>query len=1621
MIRRLHMDRFYEKKLTWEKVITLKATESELGHGLTVIRKLIMLDHGAHIIPSDGIDGFPVMLDGDGFPVMLDHGAHIIPSDGDRVYHSKGNESNKLQQKLLNLTKKSVRDNSTTIHPQDVINVIYNCCDNMLLQILTGKLFVCRLSIPFIVPDPHIKMSKCLLWSTRGIVPEFKGVNGKLNQKSLTDIKLPIISFMRIGKLKRSKSQLLNILLSSLNHNTFFHRDCKNGTCARQDSNGTIESSYFLPSDNKAAKLKYFFAFLNLRGEATQHLQESEFLMRVSSLNIIMMNTTCLRAKTYTSLGERCERTRCQTVLCFVCESPEEADSCADSLGECVKYFQMRKLEIIDVVFDWQGNDILNFEEWKLEIENIIQQFISNHQPTLKLTDIAKIAKKEFKFRIDEDEKSCKEALKQATSLMELVKQIPETERKSKLLPLQGKFWKKWGKLQKERNRERKLDEVYIADNQGTQNKLRDEQITLYQNPSMDFIKQFFRFLMNTRAASAQQYFIIWVKLALDDCSRQILPGLHDEYHKCWSTMRKQETQEGSCDKSELNSLEKQLSDASFGLEHILRELGQIYEAGKQHKTEYKVEDEINQLPNLVANLLLKGIPFELMDGDAAFVPVTWIKAVLHELEGIIGNKKLFIVSVVGIQSSGKSTLLNTMFGLQFAVSAGRCTRGVYCQLIPVDRESTKLECDYVLVVDTEGLRAPELQETSMVHDNELATFVIGLGDITIVNIKGEIVADIQDVLQIVIHAMLRIKLVDNKIHLKPTCIFIHQNVPAVSAEEKMKFGQEKFHSFLDRMTKAAADQENIDNCTRFDQVIQFDEQKHIWYLPDLWQGEQPMATVNCAYSEKVEKIKDVIVNDIAKHSTPVTIKHFSSRIVDFWDAILHENFVFSFKNSEEIKAFSNLDVYFSKLSWDLKNDGLQLQQQAVNEIMSSKEEVQTLKDHHITGITHKLLIKQQVLVAGMEEYFETSENKDILEQWRGRYRDNLLNLCKDERDKIEKNIFKYANLREMRLKNENTAESYRDEVFKLAKQTASDLKIESESNKLTEDELNHYFDKAWSSWINKLSSTRDDEDVDSVIKTAVFIEISQYFNAHAEQLNAHLSGNSFNDLSKASFRELINIEAEDLAYGEIVEENDKKRNVIVRMWKAVTHSKSSEIQSRCLRMAADKCNEIFASIANYVKSLKEQDFQPNQASQVIRMINSFFDDMKSKRTECGFSFQTKFRIKFAVYICKCSAKEFIEMRNTFRISTDPVAKIRSDKQMLLNLFKDIYFQIEKERMAANMLSDMLSKGTKETVLRDLGRLIANNVITQDGTFLSKLIFLNRILEDLCEAKQFRGFLKYLSTGESYFRLNISEYRRKFIGGIETNGKSVIHNIIQAEVKKYIAKLTKEFDMLESNSFENHDAYFDMLQTNLTKIIACPSTDIQRISDMQAVDNFRDFTNLLKEAIQNLAPEIVKSIMLETSDVVGGLDPDELIADEVLGCSARCPFCTAPCSLTTKNHGVKHMTKQHYPQGVVGVHDKVTLKLVTENCQSLVASKTRFQYDVTKDVYEPYRDYNKHFPTWEIAADTSMEASVYWKWFMATYHDDLVKAYGVKHADMPSLWKKFTMEDAKKSLQQEGK
>ncbi|CAM2115023.1 unnamed protein product [Caretta caretta] len=297
-----------------------------------------------------------------------------------------------------------------------------------------------------------------------------------------------------------------------------------------------------------------------------------------------------------------------------------------------------------------------------------------------------------------------------------------------------------------------------------------------------------------------KHYFLKWMKFGLDPIAQENLSRLRDQY--------KEKCKNSKDDPKMFAELDKLISASSLGVEHFMSALGQFYEAECSMVKEGKMAESQRQfthLPGRAADLMLEGFPMEIIDGDVSNIPLQWVTDVLRQLHAKLGGRsKMLVLMVLGVQSTGKSTLLNTMFGLQFAQELG---------------------CDFILVIDTEGLEAPELAklEDSYQHDNELATLVIGLSDITIVNMDMENATEMQDVLQIVVHAFLRME----KIGKKTNCQFVHQNVSDVFEHEQNMRDRKHLLEQLNEMTKAAANMEKKCKEMKFSDIMDYDLEKY--------------------------------------------------------------------------------------------------------------------------------------------------------------------------------------------------------------------------------------------------------------------------------------------------------------------------------------------------------------------------------------------------------------------------------------------------------------------------------------------------------------------------------------------------------------------------------------------------------------------------------------------------------------------------------------------------------------------------------------------------------------------------------------------------------------------------
>ena len=70
-----------------------------------------------------------------------------------------------------------------------------------------------------------------------------------------------------------------------------------------------------------------------------------------------------------------------------------------------------------------------------------------------------------------------------------------------------------------------------------------------------------------------------------------------------------------SSDLSNIASIQEHICNESFGLHHMIRELGQIYEALEVSQSN---DSSLSHLPKAAAKLLIDGFPLEIMDGSAA-------------------------------------------------------------------------------------------------------------------------------------------------------------------------------------------------------------------------------------------------------------------------------------------------------------------------------------------------------------------------------------------------------------------------------------------------------------------------------------------------------------------------------------------------------------------------------------------------------------------------------------------------------------------------------------------------------------------------------------------------------------------------------------------------------------------------------------------------------------------------------------------------------------------------------------------------------------------------------------------------------------------------------------------
>ncbi|XP_055038483.2 interferon-induced very large GTPase 1-like [Misgurnus anguillicaudatus] len=1568
IINRLHMDDRQDNKLKAADVLQISAhslkshescTEEELVK--TYLQKLLMMNYRARDIKTketneqhntQKTDKDSLKDEGDFFDDMFEDVCNKVTSKPDPVY------------------------------PMDVQMAVFHCADSFLKQLMVTKLSQCQFALPLLVPHPVTQQIEFPLWTFRQINKSWKMRNDLTNKKEpvrngdndiiskvqpVYKAETPMVSFFRFGSVSSSKSQLMNNLINE-KHNTFFHRNCPGSSRTRLLMDGVVEIAWFCPSENNTDTFTDCVAFCNLHGDAGVHEKQLQILTEMSSVNVVLLSQLDKNDKNATKI-QNLYRDK-KPLICLFTED-------TSALTETNKGKYKIGLK------DRNQSDVS--EELRRAIKDCLSSSASASM--FRLEDLSKHSD----IRVDEeDDEDCRRGREAAQQMMSLLENKDLTKIKESFLPHQGKLWHQWCQKNKELHRPQGDElEQEISRTRTEMINIRKDQFKCNTSKFMEF----FIIQIDSHDVNVNIYFLKWLKISLNQFTSADLSDLHHKYEKLWSTVLKLKEHNDKLKlkikETELEKISEELQAATFGLEHIMREIGQIYESCSSVK---KIKTDLPfhflSLSSLAAEMMISGFPLELMDGDAAHVPLIWITAVLDELKQKLRDQRVFVLSVLGIQSSGKSTMLNAMFGLQFAVSAGRCTRGAFMQLIRVSEEmKDQMKFDYILVVDTEGLRALELDgKSTRHHDNELATFVVGLGNLTLINIFGENPAEMQDILQIVVQAFLRMK----KVKLNPSCMFVHQNVSDVTAGEKNMEGRRRLLKTLDEMTKLAAKDEVCDaEC--FSDVINFDVQNDVKYFAQLWEGSPPMAPPNPNYCENIQDLKKTIIIQASK-SDGMKLTHLRDRIKDLWEALLNERFVFSFQNSLEISAYRRLETEYSKWTWTLRSAMLEIENKLQNQI-----ENEAIHEIEETDLQRDLKEKSEEVKNSMSDFFEKDTDADILIQWKTSFEIKIKDLEENTVRETKRKLNVILQQRDLKRKMDAQRTQHENTLLEKSKELA--LKLKDKTN--DEETLKREFDLFWEECVKKITTdTTPIKDID------ILKEVKQLFT----DTNKGASVDTFkgnNDVyTMQSYSDYVRL---------------KKSSGLTK-----------HVQNR-FKAAKEKC----VSVISTEDETQIRYLILNVSDETIKMILSFniskfgynfsyiqqlTDYIKTRITEhekgpMKYEFKNEFVMDSVFSILKRADTMIIDQHRRFREANDPFLYVKMKRDEYYRIFQKYCQGATSTAIFGEIICQKLKRSIEQSVYKNIGRDLADEMRSNCPSLNGNRSNLEiHILKKLAEEENYNKYMNYIRYPREYFKSFIKDEVSQYISDkFSISVQPKMNQNIEVMQQKILTAAHESTEYVQENS-GHVNLWLEFFTQKLSDVLIISMKDFSGVKHDDV--DFKLLEDVIRTELPSIISDISREFSTDTFDIKLDLNnrPDEILIDHFCQCCwVQCPFCAASCTNTIENHEGDHSVPFHRVDGINGVYYDDTQNLSTDFCSTIVRSSKSFKSSDKWIPYKKYRTAGGVYAKWSIIPDFS--ELPYWKWFVCRFQKELEMYYKKTFKDQPlDEWRKYTKEEAIDSL-----
>ncbi|XP_060600291.1 interferon-induced very large GTPase 1-like [Ruditapes philippinarum] len=1370
-------------------------------------------------------------------------------------------------------------------------------------------------------------------------------------------------------------------------------------------NSGAFNYKSYLPGDDSgSSKFDQSMMFMNARGdfntEKNFSVSDRDFINSVTDTVVVILDLMTFLSHT-TSLGEQIQRFS-SVLLLFVGEIRVNDDTKTKLKDFETNVINHSKLNL-HIIATHTGMKERNSTDIVADVKFAICKFVHEKEFDLK-TFGSRVGKS-----IKTDETSCcKEAYQSAKLLIaEIGKISPETHIIEKVTPVQSKITKLLGTLIKDSYSNSSLCAFDDQTKKIPQARLlKREQIT-------SVIKIFSKSLVQNRnRCSFLQLYLSSLKLLLERRKRLAPQNLFD-MSKTFDTEE----------------------NAFLEIEHLFREIAHICDSIEISGTSSESIDfpHVNELVDVVSSLMVQGYSFELLDAEHFFIPTEWIKLILSEVNRKINEKQLLVLSVLGVQSSGKSTLLNTMFGFQFPTSCGRCTRGIHMRLVPLVKRKNELSTvpfDYILVIDTEGIRAPECldtQETYYQRDNKLSTIIVGLGDVTILNVMGESISEMHDILQILAHAFLRLKLANNSLDIRKSCFLIHQNVSEMQAPMKLKAGLTHALQILDKATKEAAEFEGISDITTFHDVIKFERESNVFYFPNLWHGNPPMASINRMYCDRV----NVLTTRLFKESLHdrgksfKTLEDIATHVHDLWKGVLAENFIFSFRNNIEKKAYIEMEKFIRDTFWLLESsfddESLQMVQKRFSKCDDHDSLKRTLEEIPLS-IKELISKHKQKAFDKMEVFFQGNKYKEMLVRWKEQSLNRLDMFCKIIDDNRNMEIATLYKKRKVDIMITMMCIKHKDQLRRKSLELANELRASGTT--IDKNEKIARFEHIWETIVTEsLSFVKTQPEKSSLRDDCIFF-LHNVFGSQSALLNRFLKGDTFDEghelkhLSGSFVKTEIDISDISMSKKKIVKSKKNEKN-------------SSEKFEEKLKLVQCATENLFLTIDTRVElTCQRNEIITNR--DLKQVLNDTFKSVKEISTNQSHHFTMKitYQIKVLVHVSKYLCRRF-EAENIEHLQSHSItARLDTYRKQM----QERFFAYLEERKAEDtavclmhgMIENLLSENIKENLTRKV-KFVLKFTLPQ-----LKYDLLIAILTELMENDDFDQFKSYILSPKDHAYLWVNQKAKRFLFSQSTVmysgvAEREITNLFQV-IEHNLKKSTTNFQDNKA-TIENWIETFKSLNDTFTFPNDCFNNVAREFENLECIQ-IVDFVNKIIDKLDQTKASLIDMYRNVTEETIrwNGCNPVDKLFEDIWGCSEQCMFCGEPC-IKSKQHDTCHMCLQHRPLGISGVFDEGTGDIFLTSCHVNVTGDGNVpctfinfrcnpqKRNDCKDKRHKFQDYKSIVSTWDIEPVRLMEdCSLFWMWFMGKYKQQLGEYYHINTENIPSTWNEIQEKRALDSL-----